>query len=145
MSCATPRLLQLSRCLIAQQARGKPAPTSSSPAAFAICERLRPLLATLMGNAGFHTLLSRALAVAAPEIAWLRTVRVNAGGSLEWLVGAEAPPDAEEAVAGGGVLIAQLLGLLAAFIGENLTIRMIRETWPELSYDGLIFSVGDKK
>ena len=37
-------------------------------AVFLVCEKLRPHLAMLMGNAGFRALLSRALALAKAEV-----------------------------------------------------------------------------
>jgi hypothetical protein len=33
---------------------------------------------------------------------------------------------------GGVVLVAQLLGLLVAFVGERLTLKIVREVWPNL-------------
>ena len=45
---------------------------------------------------------------------------------------------------GGVVLIAQLLGLLVAFIGESLTVRLAREAWPKLPLNGLESGNGDK-
>ena len=45
---------------------------------------------------------------------------------------------ASEAVAGqaGAGLVAQLLELLTTFIGEALTLRLIRDSWPDASMDG---------
>lgn len=41
------------------------------------------------------------------------------------------------------VLVAHLLGLLIAFIGGNLTWRLVCEVWPNLSLDDLKFNQGD--
>jgi len=97
-----------------------------------------------MGNAGFHALLSRALALANAEVPWLRAVNVNAGGSFEGLdkLGAQVDPD--EIFEGCVVLLAQLLGLLVAFIGEDLTLRLVREVWLKLSFNDLDFGKGYK-
>jgi hypothetical protein len=35
------------------------------------------------------------------------------------------------------VLLAQLLGLLVAFIGEHLTVRLVSEIWPKFSLSDL--------
>jgi hypothetical protein len=45
------------------------------------------------------------------------------------------------------VLLGQLLGLLVAFIGENLTVRVVHEVWPQLTLDhsDLESGNGDKK
>ena len=102
------------------------------PAAFRSCEKLRVHLATFMGNAGFRTLLSRALALAATEVPWLRAVRIKAEGPLEGLEDLQAKLDPDEFLEGGVVLLAQLLGLLVTFIGGNLTVRLVREIWPKV-------------
>jgi hypothetical protein len=56
-----------------------------------------------------------------------------------------AQVDPEEIFEGCVVLLAQLLGLLAAFIGENLTLHLVREVWPKLSLKDLDFGKRDKK
>jgi hypothetical protein len=78
------------------------------------------------------------------EVDSLRAVQVKADGSLEVLDELEAQADPEELAKGSVVLVAQLLGLLVAFIGENLTLRLVREVWPKLSLNGLGFSKRDE-
>ena len=126
--------------LIAYETRGNKSSETKTSAACLVGEKLRPHLATLMGNVGFRALLSRALALANAEVPWLRAVHVNAGGSFEGLdeLGAQVDPD--EILEGCIVLLAQLLGLLIAFIGEKLTLQLVRETWPKLAVDDLYFS-----
>ncbi len=134
----------LSQCLIAYETRENKSSETKTPAACLVGEKLRPHLATLMGNVGFRALLSRALALANAEVPWLRAVHVKADGSLEGLdeLGAQVDPD--EIFEGCVVLLAQLLGLLVAFIGEDLTLRLGREVWPKLSFDNFDFGKGDK-
>jgi hypothetical protein len=88
-----------------------------------------------MGNAGFRALLSRALAVADAEVAWLRAVQVKPDGSLQGLDELETQVSREQMATGCVILIAQLLGLLGAFIGENLTFQIVSEVWPNLSLE----------
>jgi hypothetical protein len=114
------------------------------PSAFLVCEKLRPLLATLLGNVGFSALLSRALALASSEVAWLRALRVGPAGSLEGLAEPQAHVSPDETVRGAVALVAQLLGLLSAFIGEDLTLRFVREIWPKLATDNADFAKGNK-
>ena len=130
--------------LIAYETGGNKSSGTKTPAAFHVCEKLRPHLATLMGNAGFRALLSRALALASAEVPWLRAVHVKADGSLEGLEELHAQLDPEEFAEGRVVLLAQLLGLLVAFIGEDLTLRLVREVWPKLPLNDLDFGKGDK-
>ena len=116
--------------LIAHEA---PRDEFSEMATFPMTEKLRPHLAKLMGNGGFRALLSRALALASAEVSWLRAVQVKADGTLEGLEAPRAHLDPAEFLEGGVVLLAQLLGLLEAFIGPALTSRLVGEIWPQLS------------
>ena len=125
----------LAERLVAYETRGNDSSETKTPAAFFLIDKLRPQLATVMGNAGFRALLSRALALANAEIPWLRAVHVKADGSLEGLHELGERVDPDEIYEGRVVLLAQLLGLLVAFIGEELTLRLVREVWPKLSLD----------
>ncbi len=70
------------------------------------------------------------------EVAWLRTVRVAEDGTLG--LDERAPLAApEEILEGGVVLVARLLELLIAFIGESLMLRLLREIWPRLPVGNL--------
>lgn len=93
----------------------------------------------LMGRGGFQALLARALVLATAEASWLAAVQVLADGELEGLGVAHAKLDAAEISEGEIVLLAQLLGLLVAFIGPALTLRLITQMWPQLSFDDADF------
>ena len=97
-----------------------------------------------MGNGGFRALLSRALALANAEVPWLRAVHVKADGTLEGLEALHAQLDPAEFLEGRVVLLAQLLGLLVAFIGPSLTLRLVGEIWPQISLNDLDFGNGGK-
>jgi hypothetical protein len=131
------------RLISYETTKNKSSETKTS-AAFQVGENLRPQLAALMGNVGFRALLSRALALSNAEVPWLRAVHVKADGSLEGLdeLGAQVDPD--EIFEGRVVLLAQLLRLLVAFIGENLTLRLVREGWPKLSLNDLNYGTEGK-
>lgn len=120
------------RRLIGYEARENKSSGTLSPAAFRSGEKLRVHLATFLGEAGFRTLLTRALALATAEVPWLRAVRIKAEGPLEGLEDLQAKLDPDEFLEGGVVLLAQLLGLLVTFIGGNLTVRLVREIWPKV-------------
>lgn len=102
---------------------------SESLGAFRVCERLRPVLASLVGVEGFRSLLSRALALSGDEVLWLKAVHVKSNGSLEGWDPAQVP--AAKLAEGEAVLVTHLLDLLATFIGEGLTLRLVQEVWPE--------------
>ena len=127
----------LAKVLSACEARRNEASEAKPPASFPVCDKLRPHLATLVGNAGYRALLSRALALAAAEVRWLRDLRVKADGSFEGLEASHAKVPSAEFIRGRSALLAQLLELLVAFIGENLTLRLVREIWPNVPIDDL--------
>jgi hypothetical protein len=123
--------------LVAYETLGNKSSGPKITEAFQACEELRPHLATLMGNAGFRALVSRSLTLAGAEVPWLRAVNVTSDGSLEGLDKLGDRLDPVEIAEGKVVLLAQLIGLLMAFIGEKLTVRLLREVWPKLSVDDL--------
>ena len=97
-----------------------------------VCEKLRLPLARLAGTEGFRSLMSRAVAVAKSEVPSLDAVVVRADGSLEGLDGAGHGRDTGAGGEGGIEVVAHLLRLLVAFIGEPLTLRLVRNAWPEV-------------
>ena len=119
--------------LIDFEALSNTSPAAQTAAAFPVTDKLRPLLATLMGNGGVRALLSRALVLATTEVSWLRAVQVNADGGLEGFELLDSQIDPSEFVEGRVVLLAQLLGLLVALIGPKLTSRLSGEIWPQIS------------
>ena len=135
MSNATPNMRDLAKRLLSHETTGD---------SFLVIERLRPNLATLMGKAGFRALVSRTLALASSEVSWLRALHVGADGSIEGLDDLRARVSAREFAEGGVVLLAQLLGLLMAFIGEGLTLRLLLDVWPILRLDDWDPSTGGK-
>jgi len=144
MNRSTSQMRDFARRLMALEAAVNKNSDSKTPATFHVCEKLRPSLATMMGNAGFQALLSYALALAIKEVACLRAVHVNVDGSLEGLVELKEQVDPERIIEGKIVLIAQLLGLMVVFIGEGLTVRLVCEVWPKVSLNNLGFAKGNK-
>jgi hypothetical protein len=140
-----PQMRDFAERLIACETRENKSSATKTPAAFPVCEKLRPHLATLMGNTGFHALLSRALARAEAEVPSLRAMQVKADGSLAGLDEVEAQLDPEELAEGRVVLVAQLLELLVAFIGENLMLRIVCDVWPKLALNDLNGFKKDRK
>jgi hypothetical protein len=137
MSRASPRMRHFAKRLTVYERNANRTAKTSTPPAFQVCEKLRVHLATLMGATGFRELLSCALPRANAEVSWLRSVHVKADGSLEGLEELTAQRNPDELFEGGVVLVAQLLGLLTAFIGETLTLRFVREVWPEVPLENL--------
>ncbi|MDP2241767.1 MAG: hypothetical protein Q8K18_16635 [Burkholderiales bacterium] len=144
MSQATSQMRDFAERLIAYEARENKSSGTKPAAAFPVCEKLRPHLVTLMGNTGFRALLLRALARAEADVPSLRAMQVKADGSLAGLDKLEVQADSEELAKGSVVLVAQLLGLLVAFIGETLMLRIVCDVWPKLALNDLKFFKNDK-
>jgi hypothetical protein len=144
MSRVTPQTRAFAERLVASETRENTPQALGIPAAFRPVEKLRLPLAAVLGMAGVRALRSRALALAARDVRWLNALHVRVDGSFEGLdeVGAQIGP--EDIVAGGIAVLAQLLGLLAAFIGENLTLGLTREVWPDTSL-GSLASEGEEQ
>ena len=135
---ATPQMRHFAKLLITHGA-GKNRTSGTHPVAFVICAQLRPHLTNMMGQGGFRAVLSRALALATAEVPWLRAVRVNEDGGLEGGEEIQKQLDPDEFLEGRVVLVAQLLGLLVAFIGESLTLCLVRDIWPKVPLKDLDF------
>ena len=128
--------------LMAYEAESNKSNATNTLVGFHVAEKLRQHLAAFMGNTGFYTLRARALALAVVEVPSLRAVRVKANGPLEGLEELQARLDPGELLEGSVVLLAQLLGLLVSFIGEILTVRLVREIWPQVPFNDRVFGNG---
>lgn len=124
----------LARQLIAFDSPTKASAAAEDAALFATIDTLRPHLSMLMGRGGFQALLARALVLSSAELPWLTAVRVVADGELEGLAVAQKTQDATNLPEGEVVLLAQLLSLLVAFIGMALTLRILKQIWPQLTF-----------
>lgn len=136
-SRATPRMRAFAERLIAFEAKENKSSEQKIPLAFVVCEKLRRALTTPLGSSDFRFLLSRALALANTEVAWLRAVHVKADGSLEGVEDIVEQVDLGKIAEGGVALIAQMFGILGVLIGEAMTLHLMREVWPKLALSEL--------
>ena len=127
------RAFDLSRALLEREAAINNVSDANSPLVFRVFEKLRLPLGTLAGANGFRVLLSRALTLARPNAAGLAALTVKQDGSLEGL----GQLSNHEATGAGVALMVELLGLLAAFIGEPLTMQIVSDVWPDLNGFGI--------
>ena len=109
-----------------------------------VYEKLRHHLCALAGVAGFHSLASRALMLAKAKAPSLSAMQVAADGSLHQLGDAESESDKHQAGEGEVILVSELLGLLHAFIGEALTLRLLQDAWPNAVFDDCDSRDGEK-
>ena len=124
MATPSASMRELARRLLAASRTAADPPVHE---AVAVCETLRLALTRFAGADGFAALLRRSLALARLEAPSLQSVRLGSNCHMEGLE--EVTPDAVVALA------AHLLGLLMTFIGEPLTLRLVRDGWPGASLD----------
>jgi len=129
------------RLLVYETGTGKASEPLESPA-LRVYEKLRQSLSAFAGVAAFQSLAFRALTQAKSEAPDLWPVQVAADGSLQGLgefepqIDMDKDPTGEFPVDDGGiVLIARLLGLLLLFLGEALTLSLLRNAWPGEAFD----------
>ena len=144
MKRSTPQMRSLARRLIASGTSPSKFFRPNYSDAFEVCEKLRPPLATLVGNEAFRALLAHALALAEAEVPGLRSVRVRSDGKLEMSEEIHSHVKTDKHFEGKVVLVAQLLGLLVAFVGEKIALRLVREGWPNVAFDDLGMDYEDK-
>jgi hypothetical protein len=119
---------------------------SKEAAILRVYEKLRHGLVEFAGVAGFQSLASRALALARTEAPSLSAARISADGTIQGLGQGldefEPPIDNDKdraakhpAGEGGTILISRLLGLLLIFLGEALTLNLLRNAWPGAALD----------
>ena len=128
----TPKVRVVARRLLAHESASSKRKDSDASVPFLVCEKLRAPLAKLMGVAGFHSLLARALTLATVEVPALRALRIAPDGSIASTPTSEPAHDPRTRAAGEIALTAQLLGLLITFIGPALTQRLLLDVWPEI-------------
>ena len=117
--------------LLTLEAASQSASDTQEHAAVRVCEKLRISLTRFVGAVGFASLMRRSLALARTEVPSLQNIKVNPDGALEGLevIVNEASHEGSEAA----IAIARhLLTLLATFVGEPMTLRLVREAWPSL-------------
>jgi len=120
--------------LLAKELGGEADPASLFGAGERVCQKLSVRLSRRVSPDGSHAILSRTLHLARVEFPFFEGVRAGRapGMGLEGLDARLHDVDAGEARQGLLVVVRTLLDLLVGFIGEELTLRMVREVWPDL-------------
>jgi hypothetical protein len=134
---APPKMRDLAHRLLAYEAGAGKTSEPAESATLRVYEKLRQSLGEFVGVAGFQSLASRALTLARPEAPGLSAARVTEDGYLQGLgeIENQFDTDKDRAGEGGIILIARLLGLLRIFLGEALTLSLLRNAWPGEAFD----------
>jgi hypothetical protein len=124
----------LARRLVAVEAASQSATGAHVHEAVRVCDKLRISLTRIAGSDGFTALLGRALALAREDFPSLQPVKLKPNCSAEelGLLAVDATDAGPEAAI---AIITHLLVLLETFIGKFLTLRLVRDAWPDASLD----------
>jgi hypothetical protein len=120
------------RRLIASEADADPPSTPTELATLRVYEKLRRQLCAPVGVDGFQALASRALSLAKSQSPSLSAVQVTAHGDLRGLGDVPFNLHTEDDGEVGVLLIAQLLGLFVALLGEGALVRLIEHIPPQV-------------
>jgi hypothetical protein len=139
---APPEIRDLARRLLVYEAAVDKTSETVESVTLRVYEKLRQSLGVFAGVACFQSLAFRALTQAKSEAPDLWAARVAEDGSLQGLGEFEPQADMVKDNAGeypageGGIaLIARLLNLLFVFLGEALTLSLLRNAWPGATFD----------
>jgi hypothetical protein len=134
MNGPTPDVLELSRRIMGREIGGREAPEEIVAAIEVAFHRLCEALFNLVGHAGGQALLARAIDLTRREFGWLEAVLVEAGVCIKFNNMAErvVRESAPRVIDCAATLLANLIGLLCAFIGEDLTMRLVARIWAEV-------------
>jgi hypothetical protein len=120
------------RMLAREAGTGASAPAIAA-AASRLCERFAERLTPLIGDAGVAAICDRSLHLAQRNVSGLAPFRATAPGDAPFAVLQRSLEQQEPAVAteAAVAVLATVGELLASFIGEGLTTRLLREAWPD--------------
>jgi len=134
----------LAQRLLAEEAAADKASVSTESTAIRVHEKLCRSLCVLAGVAGYRSLVSRAVTLASAKAPGLHATQIMADGSLPVLSEAELESENRQAGEDRVILLSELLGLLHAFIGEALTLRLLQDAWPNAVFDDCNSGEGEK-
>ncbi len=120
------------RRLIASEVDADPPRAQPHLATLRVYEKLRRELCAPIGVDSFQALASRALSLAKSRAPGLRAVQITAQGGLLGLGDIPFNMTAEDDGEVGVILIAQLLGLFLALLGEAATVRLVEHLPPPM-------------
>jgi hypothetical protein len=139
-----PKMLHCAERVIASETRSSRQGVLEKPPISLACGKMAKHLIPLMGNGGYRALLTRGLTLASEEFPWLSLVHPGDDGTLECQSDAQKV-DPKDFLEGSVVLLATLLTLLETFVGENLTMHLAGQMWPDAPISNLDSETGDSR
>jgi hypothetical protein len=130
-------LRQLAESVLTRTEGARADSTLLGPAARRAYQHLAHLLTPIIGQAGTTALTVRAVHLARREHAWLTPVEnlEQTDEVFEYVAASLERQDPDVALKAGAAVLATLAELLVAFIGESLTMRLLRKAWPDAFSD----------
>jgi hypothetical protein len=137
----------LAQRLLTYEADADQSSMSMESATLRTYEKLRQCLVSFAGVAGFQSIAARALTLTQMEVPGLCSVQVAADGALQGLSDFESQATMDKDQVGsmqsgedppgeaGAILVARILDLLLTFLGEALTLSLLRDAWPDATFD----------
>jgi hypothetical protein len=127
----------LARRLLDHERGTRDTPVDLVPAMEGAFRRLHEHMRNLIGQAGFQALLARAAHLTRTEARWIETITIHVEPVLTLTGLAERieSEGAAEVIEGLELLLANLIRLLCTFIGDSLTLLLIRRIWPEVALE----------
>jgi hypothetical protein len=134
---AETRWAALARRLVEHEAGGRMEATALAEATERACVRLQDRLVPLVGPDGFRIMLTNAIDITRSEHSFLQAIdaRAELDGCFVNLAEAVKGRLPEEALAAVTRLLAEFIGLLGSFVGDALTLRLVRGAWPEIAWE----------
>ena len=121
------QLAKAKRMLALEGASGDAA--ANTAAVGRVYDKLHVHLDPLLGAAGVHALLVRSAKLTQGPFSFLETETPDLSTALRERLLAQDPAVVTESAA---ALFATFLGLITTFIGDRLTIQVLRRAWPTL-------------
>ena len=91
---------------------------------------------------GFSAVLSKSLAIASTNVAWLQAVNVEADGRWSGLDDLDMNVGEKEMFEGRVILLAEFVSLLVNLIGERLVLQFVHQALPAATPNDLFFLKG---
>jgi hypothetical protein len=133
MNAPPPLIRGVSLAIIEAELAGREDTDAVADAAEKAFTKLRDSLSPLVGEAGFGAVMERALHVTAQEHGMAVSVHPATRVIARTDLVAAAPRDGAPRLKRWAVaVLAHVLALFCSFIGENLTLRLVRRVWRDL-------------
>jgi hypothetical protein len=146
MGAVTPAQRDLAFWLLNAEMDDAQEPEALLDAAERACQKLGRRLARLVTVVGYQSLLARALHLAEGEFPFLEGVRpgVTEDACFDGLRAKTEGINAVMLRTALMTVLAQVIGLVTTFIGDDLTLRLVRDVWPDAPFGGTSLQEGEE-